>query len=120
LEVNPGQYYEENPGQYFEESPGRHYPEAEYPEEPKSLRNVKVEFKQTKVGKVYNVESKVDRFIIGEYGTISKESGQTLQGVRYTAVADHASDVHLSNLIYKTLIKYFPMQVGIKPHQDET
>jgi len=98
-EVNPGQYHEVNPGQYHEENPGRYV-------EPRSLNDVQVEVKQTENTKIYNVQSKVDKFIIGEYGTISKESGQTLQGVRYTAVADVAVD---PNLIYETLIKYFPM-----------
>ena len=50
----------------------------------------------------------MDDHIIGEYGTISKANGQTLQGVRYTAVADENSGVD-PNLIYETLLKYFPM-----------
>jgi hypothetical protein len=49
----------------------------------------------------------VNEFIIGEYGTITN-SGQTLQGVRYTAVADDQSGVD-PNFIYQTLLKYFPM-----------
>ncbi len=55
---------------------------------------------------MYNVQSKVENFIIGEYGTISKSDGQTIQGVRYTAVDDQSID---PQLIYKTLQKYFPM-----------
>merc|ERR1712066_1220446 len=80
------------------------YPELE--EEEQSLDEVQVEVKEREKTKIYNVQSKVDKFIIGEYGTISKESGQTLQGVRYTALADVSVD---PNLIYETLIKYFPM-----------
>ena len=57
--------------------------------------------------KIYNVQQRVSDFIIGEYGTITN-SGQTLQGVRYTAVADDHSGVD-PNLIYETLLKYFPM-----------
>ena len=109
-EINPGQYYEVNPGQYNEVNPGQYHEEnpGQYIEEnsPSVLDDVKVEVKHTEDAKIYNVQSKVDKFIIGEYGTISKESGQTLHGVRYTAVADVSVD---PNLIYQTLIKYFPM-----------
>jgi hypothetical protein len=109
-EVNPGQYHEVNPGQYNEVDPGQYHEDltGQYngDQQGKSLNDVKVEVKQTENTKIYNVQSKVDKFIIGEYGTISKESGQTLQGVRYTAVDDVALD---PNLIYETLIKYFPM-----------
>ena len=38
-----------------------------------------VEVKYTDDAQVYNVQSKVDNFIIGEYGTISKSNGQTIQ-----------------------------------------
>ena len=37
--------------------------------------------------------------------TISERNGQTLQGVRYTAVADDSTVD--PNLIYETLVKYF-------------
>ena len=57
------------------------------------------------------------RVIIGEYCTISKESGQTLQGVRYTAVSDVSVD---PSLIYQTLIKYFPMQADPGDYNNET
>jgi len=134
-EVNPGQYHEVNPGQYSEVHPGQtkevspgqdqsnriETPRSINPQgrgfdstpvktkptkKQSSLNDVQVEVKQTENTKIYNVQSKVDKFIIGEYGTISKESGQTLQGVRYTALADVSVD---PNLIYETLIKYFPM-----------
>ncbi len=100
-EVNPGQYHEVNPGQYKEKEPGQY----------KSLNDVQLDVKQTENTKIYNVQSKVDKFIIGEYGTISKESGQTLQGVRYTAVSDAGVD---PSIIYETLIKFFPMH-----HQEQ-
>ena len=132
-EVNPGQYTEVHPGQNYEVHPGQNINELEKSLPPQSrgfespplrstgaqssqgivntpvkqsLNDVQVEVKQTENTKIYNVQSKVDKFIIGEYGTISKESGQTLQGVRYTALADVSVD---PNLIYETLIKYFPM-----------
>ena len=78
--VNPGQYHEVNPGQPTDE-PNLHPP-------------VKVDVvKSTDEAKVYNVQSRVDEFIIGEYGTISTANGQTQHGVRYTAVADDNSGV---------------------------
>ena len=106
-EVNPGQYHEVNPGQYNEVNPGA-YPELEEEDQQKkqSLDEVQVEVKEREKTKIYNVQSKVDKFIIGEYGTISKESGQTLKGVRYTARDDVSID---PNLIYETLVKFFPM-----------
>jgi len=142
-EVNPGQYHEVNPGQYqyqddlneleqqqqqqplqqegrgFESAPLRTADQSQaiVKKQPvrkvqSSLNDVQVEVKQTENTKIYNVQSKVDKFIIGEYGTISKKSGQTLQGVRYTALADVSVD---PNLIYETLIKFFPMH-----HHDES
>lgn len=141
-EVNPGQYHEVNPGQYqyqddlneleqqqqqkqqplqqqgrgFESAPLRTADQSQAivkkQKVQSSLNDVQVEVKQTENTKIYNVQSKVDKFIIGEYGTISKESGQTLQGVRYTALADVSVD---PNLIYETLIKFFPMH-----HHDES
>jgi len=108
-EVNPGQYHEVNPGQYNEVNPGQYNevnPGAYDNEKKKSLDEVQVEVKDRENTKIYNVQSKVDEFIIGEYGTISKESGQTLKGVRYTAIDDVSID---PNLIYETLVKFFPM-----------
>ena len=69
--------------------------------------------------KIYNVQSRVDEFIIGEYGTISKSNGQTQNGVRYTAVADADSGVD-PEFIYETLVKYFPMAVkGLQSDDDD-
>ena len=68
---------------------------------------------------MYNVQSKVDNFIIGEYGTISKSDGQTIQGVRYTAVDDQSID---PKIIYETLKKFFPMaqqQQEDEPEEEE-
>lgn len=106
-EVNPGQYHEVNPGQYHEVNPGQ--PVAEATTSPQLDVQVDV-VKSTDHAKVYNVQSRVDEFIIGEYGTISTANGQTQHGVRYTAVDDGNSGVD-PNLIYETLLKYFPMSV---------
>ena len=109
-EVNPGQYHEVNPGQYHEVNPGQYDALSSAPAHGSEL-DVKVDVvKTTDEAKIYNVQSRVEDFIIGEYGTISKSSGQTLQGVRYTAVADDTSGVD-PNLIYETLVKYFPMAI---------
>jgi len=95
-EVNPGQYHEVNPGQYHEDVPGQYYDERPRSlntgSSAKSLNDVTLDVKHTDEAQIYNVQSQVDKFIIGEYGTISKASGQTLQGVRYTAAADIAID----------------------------
>ena len=103
-EVNPGQYHEVNPGQYNEVNPGQYIDDTSHNSD-KSEPQVEVE--HTDNAKIYNVQQRVNEFIIGEYGTISN-SGQTLQGVRYTAVADDRSGVD-PNFIYETLLKYFPM-----------
>lgn len=119
-EVNPGQYHEVNPGQYHEVAPGRYlevnpgqyhevHPGQYQGQEEEEENDLKVEFEVENLdgddGRVYNVQSKVDEFIIGEYGTI--RGGQTLRGVRYTAVDDSSVD---PNLIYDTLVKFFQFQ----------
>ncbi len=118
-EVNPGQYYESNPGQYYETNPGQYYetnPGQYHEQNPgQYLGEVKVEVEHTEDAQIYNVQSKVDEFIIGEYGTISKKNGQTLQGVRYTAIDDSVDP----NLIYETLVKFFPMQAGESPNEQQ-
>ena len=132
-EVNPGQYYEVNPGQYHENSPGQYHEDSpgqyksdsifsgqyhetnpgQYHEvNPGQYTHVpddEVEVEVERVAgvpnrRVYNVQSKVDQFIIGEYGTINENSGQTLKGVRYTAVDDSTVD---PKIILDTLQKYF-------------
>ena len=62
-EVNPGQYHEVNPGQYHEVNPGQYVPDE----------NLEVEVEVERAGpdkRVYNVQSRVDEFIIGEYGYV--------------------------------------------------
>lgn len=117
-EVNPGQYHEVNPGQYHEVNPGQYHEvnPGQPTDEPNLHPPVKVDVvKSTDEAKVYNVQSRVDEFIIGEYGTISTANGQTQHGVRYTAVADDNSGVD-QRLIYEALLKYFPKSVkGVDP-----
>ena len=114
-EVNPGQYHEDSPGQYHEHSPGQYHETnfGQYHEvNPGHYTHVpddEVEVEVERVAgvpnrRVYNVQSKVDQFIIGEYGTINENSGQTLKGVRYTAVDDSTVD---PKIIFDTLQKYF-------------
>ena len=114
-EVNPGQYHEDSPGQYHEDSPGQYretnlgqYHEVN-PGRYTHVPDDEVEVEVERVAgvpnrRVYNVQSKVDQFIIGEYGTINENSGQTLKGVRYTAVDDSTVD---PKIIFDTLQKYF-------------
>jgi len=111
-ESNPGQYHEVNPGQYHEVNPGQYISDTSSSSSSGDSSEHKVEVvgvEQTDDAKVYNVQQRVDDFIIGEYGTISKTSGQTLNGVRYTAVADDRSGID-PNFIYETLVKYFGIQ----------
>merc|ERR1712136_344275 len=106
-ETNPGQYHEVNPGQYHETNPGQYVDDTLKNSEKSDHKVELVDVEHTDNAKIYNVQQRFDDFIIGEYGTITN-SGQTLQGVRYTAVADDHSGVD-PNLIYETLVKYFPM-----------
>ena len=104
-EVNPGQYHEVNPGQYHEVNPGQYH--EVNPGQYDQPLEVEVEVERTGNNqKVYNVQSKVDEFIIGEFGTINEQNGQTLQGVRYTAVADGETGVD-PKFIYDTFKKFF-------------
>merc|ERR1719317_556441 len=80
-EVNPGQYHEVNPGQYHEYNPGQYH-------EISSGQEVQldIEFNPEDETKTYNVHKKTGEYIIGEVGKIDINNGQTLEGVRYTAV----------------------------------
>jgi len=79
-EVNPGQYHETNPGQYHEVNPGQYRQQL-------GVDNLTVDFDDNKdESRVYNVKANAGDFIIGEVGRIDINSGQTLEGVRYTAV----------------------------------
>lgn len=97
-EQNPGQYHEVNPGQYNEVSPGQ-----------VDVENVKVDFQQhrTEDTRTYNVQASAGAFILGEVGRIDSR-GQTLQGVRYTAVegeVDEARIMEILNRYFGTRMK---------------
>merc|ERR1712130_521866 len=64
INIFDGQYHEVNPGQY----------------------EAVVEYNAEEETKSYNVHRKTGDYIIGEVGKININNGQTLEGVRYTAV----------------------------------
>lgn len=78
-EVNPGQYHEVNPGQYHEENPGQ------YRVDDDDIQ-VSVDDNSEDDSRTYDVRANAGDFIIGEVGKIDINSGQTLEGVRYTAL----------------------------------
>jgi len=80
-EVHPGQYHEQNPGQYHEVNPGQYH---EVHPGQVDVESVKVDFQHRSKDRIYNVQASAGDFILGEVGRIDN-SGQTLQGVRYTA-----------------------------------
>jgi len=109
-EVNPGQYEETNPGQYREIHPGQ-YNEL-HPGQPGQYHNfeksysqdyevndVKVDFDHQDEHKIYNVQAKAGDFIIGEVGRIDVSNGQTLEGVRYTALDGEVDPLRISQIL---------------------
>merc|ERR1712032_678348 len=86
-EANPGQYHEDNPGQYHEANPGQyHEPNpGQYHLEDKDIQ-VSVDDNREDDSRTYDVRANAGDFIIGEMGRIDINSGQTLEGVRYTAL----------------------------------
>jgi len=105
-EVNPGQYHEVNPGQYQEVSPGE-YKEQKHEKfrniennySQYKVDNVKVDFDHQDNHKTYTVEAKAGNFIIGEVGRIDVNNGQTLEGVRYTALDGEVSQRRISQIL---------------------
>merc|ERR1711962_1427898 len=87
-EVNPGQYHEKDPGQYHEENPGQYHGvnEGQYHETNPGQYEAVVQFNEKDETQSYNVHRKTGDYIIGEVGKIDINNGQTLEGVRYTAV----------------------------------
>merc|ERR1719220_2451876 len=87
-EVNPGQYNEANPGQYHEKNPGQYEEsdEGKYLEINPGQYEAVVEYNAEEETKSYNVHRKTGDYIIGEVGKINVNNGETLEGVRYTAV----------------------------------
>merc|ERR1712088_1219547 len=117
-EVNPGQYHEVHPGQYHEVNPGQYQEEvytksvsSQYPSKGKyrnhedsyseeyEVNNVKVDFDHQDNHKTYTVEAKAGDFIIGEVGRIDVNNGQTLEGVRYTALDGEVSQRRISQIL---------------------
>jgi len=94
-EVNPGQYHEENPGQYHEVNPGQYH--EEHPGQV-SVESVKVDFQHSQNTRVYNVQASAGEFILGEVGRIDNY-GQTLQGVRYTAVEGQVDEARITDIL---------------------
>jgi len=111
-EVNPGQYHEENPGQYHEENPGQYHEEfpGQYHEynpgqyhEISSGQEVQldIEFNPEDETKTYNVHKKTGEYIIGEVGKIDINNGQTLEGVRYTAVDSMVDQAQIAEILQR-------------------
>merc|ERR1711962_1066155 len=91
-----GQYHEVNPGQY---NPGQYSNlETNYSED-YEVNNVKVDFEHEDNHKTYTVEARAGDFIIGEVGKIDVSNGQTLEGVRYTAVIDGVPQRRISQIL---------------------
>jgi hypothetical protein len=111
-EVNPGQYHEQNPGQYEELHPGQynelspghagqyHNFEKSYSRD-YEVNDVKVDFDHQDEHKIYNVQAKAGDFIIGEVGRIDVNNGQTLEGVRYTALEGEVDPLRISQILKK-------------------
>merc|ERR1719210_2101814 len=103
-EVNPGQYHEINPGQYHEISPGQYqHPkyqnlESAYPGD-YEVNEVKVDFDNRDEHKIYNVQAKAGDFIIGEVGKIDVNNGQTVEGVRYTALEGEVDPLKIAEIL---------------------
>jgi len=93
-EVNPGQYHEENPGQYHEVDPGQ-YHETNAGQEVQ----LDVEYNPVDETKTYNVHKKTGDYIIGEVGKIDVNNGQTVEGVRYTAVDGMVNQAQIAEIL---------------------
>merc|ERR1719317_1396496 len=87
-EVNPGQYHEYNPGQYHEISSGQEV-------------QLDIEFNPEDETKTYNVHKKTGEYIIGEVGKIDINNGQTLEGVRYTAVDSMVDQAQIAEILQR-------------------
>lgn len=106
-EVNPGQYEEGNPGQYTELHPGQYDAQFQgnYENIPSEngqtyqVNDVKVDFNHESEHKIYTVEAKAGDFIIGEVGKIDINNGQTLEGVRYTAINGEIDSQRIEDII---------------------
>jgi len=95
-EVNPGQYHEFNPGQYHETNPGQYH--EIHPGQEVQLN---IEFNPEEETKTYNVHKKTGDYIIGEVGKINVNDGQTMEGVRYTAVDGMVNQAQIAEILKK-------------------
>jgi len=104
-ETNPGQYHEDNPGQYHEKNPGQYEEtdEGQYLEINPGQYEAVVEYNVEEETKSYNVHRKTGDYIIGEVGKININNGQTLEGVRYTAVEGMVNQDQIAEI----LARYF-------------
>jgi len=104
-ETNPGQYHENNPGQYHEKNPGQYEEtdEGKYLEINPGQYEAVVEYNAEEETKSYNVHRKTGDYIIGEVGKININNGQTLEGVRYTAVEGMVNQEQIAEI----LARYF-------------
>jgi len=104
-ETNPGQYHEANPGQYHEKNPGQYEErdEGKYLEINPGQYEAVVEYNAEEETKSYNVHRKTGDYIIGEVGKININNGQTLEGVRYTAVEGMVNQAQIAEI----LARYF-------------
>jgi len=109
-EVNPGQYHEVNPGQYSEVNPGQYHEvnPGQYHSHDLEVDDVTVDFANREHTQIYNVKAKAGDFIIGEVGKINVNNGQTLEGVRYTALDGFLDQRQISDL----LNRYFGAQTS--------
>merc|ERR1711892_844845 len=103
-ENHPGQYHESNPGQYHEDHPGQY--DEEHPGQDLGVDKITVNFDHGEKSRSYNVKANAGDFIIGEVGRIDNNSGQTLEGVRYTAVDGEVDQARIAEI----LEKYFGAQ----------
>jgi len=102
-EIHPGQYSEIHPGQYEETHPGQ-YTEVNPGQYTLDDKDIEVDVNnRDNESRIYNVRANAGDFIIGEAGRIDINSGQTLEGVRYTAVE---SEVDYEK-IKEILARYF-------------
>jgi len=103
-EEHPGQYHELHPGQYHELHPGQYHETKQQEEKvPDNLgvENVTVDFEHGHESRIYNVQANAGDFIIGEVGKIDIHSGQTLQGVRYTALEGEVDEAQILDILEK-------------------
>jgi len=75
---NTGYYQEANPGQELQ---------------------LNIEFNPVEETKTYNVHKRTGDYIIGEVGRINVNNGQTLEGVRYTAVDGMVNQAQIAEII---------------------